>query len=376
MVYLNNAATSWPKAPGVAAAVQKALANPLGDVRRASTCSSGPIEDCRHLVAQLFGVDDTSRIVFTLNATMALNIAIQGVDLRPGDLVVTSAAEHNSVLRPIEKLRRERGVEAAIIPLGSDGLPEPEELLRALDRAPSLVVLTHASNVTGRIFPVGHWFAKAKTAGALTLLDASQSVGHLQVSPAAVTADMIAFTGHKGLLGPTGVGGLYVGPGIDVEQLVVGGTGARSDLIDHPADMPDRLEAGTHNVPGLAGLAAALRWLKSSGDQLNRVAHERTAQLRIGLGAIPEVKILDPAEGERIGIVSFCIAGWNVEDAGLVLNESFSIVCRAGLHCAPRIHQWIGSGPAGSLRFSVSGFNTEEDIATAVAAVRQVALCA
>jgi len=375
-VYLNNAATSWPKAPGVAEAVQTALAEPPADIRRTGACAADPIEDCRRSVARLLGVDDASRIIFTLNATMALNVAIHGVRLRRGDLVVTSAAEHNSVLRPLEKLRRERGVEVEIVRLTPDGLPDPEQFHLTLNRGPRLVVLTHASNVTGRVFPVAHWFAKAKRAGAVTLLDASQSLGHLAVSPAALHADLVAFTGHKGLLGPTGTGGLYVAPAIVLEQLVVGGTGVRSDLTAHPADMPDRLEAGTHNLSGLAGLGAALEWLACHGEQHNRVAAQRADGLRSGLASVAGVAILDPAEGERLGIVSFRIAGWDVEDAGIVLNDSFGITCRAGLHCAPRIHEWIGSAPAGSLRFSVSGFNSEDDIAAAVAAVRQVARCA
>lgn len=376
VIYLNNAATSWPKAPGVDTAVLMAIKDPIGDSGRATSCEFDPVEDCRHLVAQLLGVDDATRIVFTLNATMALNMAIQGLGMGRDDLVIASVAEHNSVLRPLEKLHRERGVRVVLVPLAPDGLPDAGEFYRALAGGPRLVVLTHASNVTGRVFPVEYWFAQAKLAGAFTLLDASQSLGLLCVSPARMQADLVAFTGHKALHGPAGTGGLYVGPGIDLEQLLVGGTGARSDLAAHPADMPDRLEAGTRNLPGLAGLGASLRWLAENGDTHNSTACQRAALLRSGLAAIPGVRILDAVDGERVGIVSFRMAGWPVEEAGMILNESFGIVCRAGLHCAPRIHDWIGSGPAGSVRFSVSGFNTEEDIEAAASAVRKVALCA
>lgn len=189
-----------------------------------------------------------------------------------------------------------------------------------------------------------------------------------------MSADIVVFTGHKGLLGPTGVGGLYVGPGIDLEQMLVGGTGARSDLREHPREMPGRLEAGTHNLPGLAGLAAALEWLEKDGRNIPETAARRGACLRRELARIPDAEIFDgDCACERIGVVSFRIRGWDIGEAGAVLNQSFEIACRAGLHCAPLIHAWIGSAPEGTLRFSVSGFTTDKEIGEAAEIVRRLA---
>jgi selenocysteine lyase/cysteine desulfurase len=239
------------------------------------------------------------------------------------------------------------------------------------------VALTHASNVTGRVFDVAPLFEAAKKAGALTLLDASQSLGAIQVQPVALHADLVAFTGHKALLGPTGTGGLYVEPGTELGQLIVGGTGARSDLLEHPLEMPQRLEAGTANLAGLAGLRAALGWLASNGDE-HRAAVSRLARcLRTELASIKRVQLFDHrGEGERTGIVSFRIAGWDVEEAGMILGESFGVICRAGLHCAPLMHSSLGTRPEGTVRFSISGFNTEDEIDSAISAVRQLAVCA
>jgi len=377
MIYLNNAASSWPKAPGVADAVRQSLERPPCDVGRGGVVEGDPVNKCRELMGHLLGVADASRIVFTLNATAALNLAIQGAPLRSGDVIVTSVAEHNSVLRPAEKLRLERGIEVEIVGLAPDGSLDEDWFRRALARRPRLVVLTHASNVTGRVFPIERLFRGAKNAGALTVLDASQSLGLIPVSPEPMNADIVVFTGHKGLLGPSGVGGLYVGPAIDLEQILVGGTGVRSDLKEHPREMPGRLEAGTHNLAGLAGLAAAVEWLKSDGHHIATVARRRGDSLRRELARIPGVEIFDQdGDCERVGVVSFRISGWDVGEAGTVLNQSFEIACRAGLHCAPLIHPRIGSSPAGTLRFSASGFTTENEVGAASDAVRRLAKCA
>ena len=374
MIYLNNAATSWPKAPGVAEAVRQSLEDPLSDVGRGGAADADPVLRCRELMRRRLGVADASRIVFTLNATAALNLAIQGAGLRAGDLMVTSVAEHNAVLRPAEKLRLERGIDVEIVGLSQNGSLDEDCFRRALARRPRLVALTHASNVTGRVFPIARIFRAAKEAGALTVLDASQSLGHIPTSPGALSADIVAFTGHKGLLGPAGVGGLYIAPGIDLEQMLVGGTGVRSDLREHPREMPSRLEAGTHNLPGLAGLAAALEWLERDGQDTAALAACRGASLRHELAHIPGIEIFDgECDCERIGVISIRIGGWDIGEAGTVLNQSFEIACRAGLHCAPLIHSWIGSAPAGTVRFSVSGFTTEDEISAAAKIVRRLA---
>ena len=376
MVYLNNAATSWPKAPGVAEAMRLSLERPPVEAGRGGAPGDDAVSNCRQRMAQLLAVDP-HRIVFTLNASAALNIAIQGVGLEPGELVVTTVAEHNSVLRPIEKLRRERSLRVELIGLAPDGSLDEDQFQRAIARGPRLVALTHASNVTGRVFPVARLFEAAKKAGAVTLLDASQSLGHVPVCPGGLNADLVAFTGHKGLLGPTGTGGLYVAPEIELGQLIVGGTGARSDRLDHPPEMPQRLEAGTANTAGLAGLGAALEWLSGHGEQHREAASRLAEWLKSALAAIPGVQLFDASgEGERTGILSFRIAGWGVEEAGMILAESFGVICRAGLHCAPLVNAAIGAAPEGTLRFSVSGFNTGDELDAAISAVRRLALCA
>lgn len=377
MIYLNNAASSWPKAPGVAEAVRRAIEEPAVEAGRGAGRRTDPAQACRLSLGCLLGVEDPSRVVLTANATMALNLAIRGLGLGRGDLVVTTAAEHNSVLRPVEWLRREVGVRVEIVPLTQQGAYDEEAFERALDLGPRLLVLTHASNVTGRLFPVARWFARARLRGAYTLLDASQSLGHVDVSPVELHADLVAFTGHKALLGPTGTGGLWVSPAIELEQLIVGGTGSRSDLMEHPAEMPVRLEAGTPNLAGLAGLAAALEWIQTHGAMWRESARRMAERLRAELAEMPGVELFDDEVGvPRTPVVSFRLKGWSVEEAGQVLEEGFSVACRAGLHCAPLIHPFLGSAPEGTLRFSPSGFTREEEIERALWAVKELSRCA
>jgi selenocysteine lyase/cysteine desulfurase len=333
------------------------------------------VAGCRRAVAQLLGGVEPSRVVFTMNATAALNIAIGGLTLSAGDRVVTSCAEHNSVLRPLEKLRRERGVKVELIPVTPQGALDEEAFRKALLVPPRLVVLTHASNVTGAVFPVKRLFGLARATGAVTLLDASQTLGHIHIQPHGFGADMVAFTGHKGLLGPSGTGGLYVSPALELDQTVVGGTGVRSDLASHPPEMPMRLEAGTPNAAGLAGLAAAIEWLLSADPPPDQTAG-LTSRLRQALSGIGGVRLFHEGQtGNATGVVSFLIRGWDAATAGEALQASFGIQCRTGLHCAPLIHSFIGSAPRGTIRFSLSRFTTEEEISLAVSAVQSLASC-
>ena len=228
--------------------------------------------------------------------------------------------------------------------------------------------------MTGKANPVEPLFRLAKAAGALTLLDASQSLGWIPVHPCQLHADLVAFTGHKGLRGSPGTGGLWVAPEIELEQIIVGGTGTRSDLEGHPAEMPARLEAGTPNLPALAGLAAALRWREQDGGASTANQQRLTARLHGGLAEIPRVRLCGGAcPAASSGILSFQIRDWDVEEAGYVLRESFGIICRTGLHCAPLIHAALGTAPQGTIRFSLSGCNSEEDVARALGAVRELA---
>lgn len=374
MIYFNNAATSWPKPREVAEAVAQQLREAPASPGRGGGENDRLLEDCRRLLAEVLEVSDSSRIVLCASATQALNLAILGLDLRAGDRVLTSAWEHNSVLRPLFRLRDEIGVEVAIVEPGKEGGLDAAQFEKELDRGCKAVVLTHASNVTGQVIDVRPYFAAAKAGGAVTLLDASQSIGCLPVHPRELGADMAAFPGHKCLLGPTGTGALYVAPTVELKQIFTGGTGIRSDLNRHPVDMPMRLEAGTPNLAGLAGLKAALVWRRENGvEYLNR-QRELEAALRRGLAEIPKVRIFEaPVETERTSAVSFSIIPWRIDELGYVLSESFGIACRSGLHCAPLIHARIGSAPEGTLRFSLSGFNSRSEVEQALDAVSRLA---
>jgi len=373
MVYLNNAASSWPKAPGVTQAVCRALEDLPVHPGRAALRHDATAH-CRAHLAALLAAAQPDRIVLTVNATQALNLAILGLDLAPGALVVTTVTEHNSVLRPLHHLAERRGIRLEVVGLDAQGRIDGPAWAAAVARRPALAVLNHASNVTGRIADAARLLGQAHDAGAVTLLDASQTLGIAPVHAGRLQADLVAFTGHKGLHGPPGTGGLYVAPHLDLTQWFVGGTGVRSDLALHPTDMPMRLEAGTPNVPALAGLAAALAWWAQKGASHHERVLHLAARLRAGLRATPGVRLFgDGPENESTGVVSFLIAGWSAEDAGYVLGESFGIVCRTGLHCAPLIHAPLGCAPAGTVRFSVSGFNTEDDIEAALRAVGRLA---
>ena len=381
MLYLNNAATAWPRAPGVVEAVRDMLTgipdNP-GRSQEMTSCDplhdADPMTECRRRLASLLSVPDPSRIALCSNATHALNLAILGQDHIRCRRVITSVTEHNSVLRPLAHIRQRQGIDCAIIGLDESGALDGEAYESALEKGADLVVLNHASNVTGRVQDVGPFFARAKEAGAITLLDASQTLGHIPVHPESLHADLVAFTGHKALRGPPGTGGLYVSPLLELEQTIVGGTGVRSDLEFHPPDMPMRLEAGTPNMPAFAGLAAALRWHERSGRGFQDDEMARARQLREGLEGIGGVRIMDPdPAARRVPILSVRVSGWPVEDCGYVLLKSFGIICRSGLHCAPLIHAPIGSAPEGTVRFSPSGFTTPDEIDFVVSAVKKVA---
>jgi len=373
-VYLNNAATSWPKAPGVAEAMAEAVHRLPSHPGRTPLRAPDPLAACRHALAELMAVPDPARIVLTTNATASLNLAILGLGLGPGDHVVTTVTEHNSVLRPLEHVRLSQGITVTHVSLSEDGALDGDAFARALYHGARAVVVNHASNVTGRVNEVAALFALARRAGAVTVLDASQTLGHLPVKPLEVGADVVAFTGHKGLLGPAGTGGLYVSSGLELRQAIVGGTGVRSDLATHPEDMPTRLEAGTPGTPAFAGLAAALEWRKEHGAEWELGEQRAAEALRTGLGEIGGVEVVDDDErATRVGVVSLRARGWEVEELGYILGESFGIHCRTGLHCAPLIHEAVGTAPEGTVRLSVSGFTSGEDIDYALAALGEIA---
>ena len=382
-VYLDNAATSWPKPEAVYEAVDRYQRECGAAVGRGATRKSGAIQRivdrCRERVARLLGARSADSIVFGFNGTDALNIALHGV-LRPGDHVVTTAVEHNSVLRPLRELQSRIGIEVTRAPADGRGVVDAAAIEEALTRPTALVAITHASNVTGAIQPVAEVVRLARQHGAVSLVDAAQSAGHLPMDVDALGVDLLASPGHKGLLGPLGTGVLYVRPVIAdrVRSIRQGGTGSRSESDRQPEQLPDKYESGNHNAPGLAGLEAALGWIESQGGAGALRAHEvqLVELLMSGLSDVPGVRVYGPREPEsRTGVVSVTIEGFDPQDAAAILDESFGIETRAGLHCAPGAHDSIGTAAGGgTVRLSPGAFTTREQIAAAVAAIGEIAV--
>jgi cysteine desulfurase/selenocysteine lyase len=381
-LYFDNAATSWPKPVEVYDAVDRyqresGVAVGRGGHRRGMELQQ-TVDRCRLRAARLLGVSDPRRIVIGGNGTDALNLAIQGV-LRPGDRVVTTVVEHNSVLRPLEELRVRRGIEVELVSTDDAGIVRVDELRAALSRPARLVVLSHVSNVTGAIQPVDDCIALAHAAGALVLIDAAQSAGHLPLNVAAQGIDLLACSGHKGLLGPLGTGLLAIAPGIE-EQLAplrFGGTGTQSEQPSQPCGLPEKYESGNLNAPGLVGLDAALGWrLDQDAQSLRSHEQELTAILLEGLARLPQVRAYGPCDPQRqTGVVSLTIDGFDPSEVATILDEEFGIECRSGLHCAPRMHERLGTASTGgTVRLSLGTFTTSDDIAALLAAIET--LCA
>ncbi len=379
MIYLDHAATSWPKPPAVIRAMadfcEHAGGNPGRSGHRLSLAAARIVYDTRESLADLFGAPDPLRIIFTANATHAINLALCGL-LRPGDRVVTTGLEHNSVMRPLRALEA-RGVQLSVIPCAADGALDLLQAAAAITPGTRLVVVNHASNVAGTILPAASIARLAHSAGAWFLLDAAQTAGVLPLDVQTMDVDLLAFTGHKGLQGPPGIGGLVIGDAVDtrlIEPLTRGGTGSRSEQDVQPEDCPDKFESGTPNGVGIAGLGAGVRWLRDHGVEALR-AHERdlTQALVDGLAAIPGVTVYGPQSvSERTATVSFTVAGRTVSEIGLRLDDEFDVLCRVGLHCAPAAHRSLGTFPEGTVRFAAGATTTLDDIQAALAAVRQV----
>ncbi len=380
-IYLDNAATSFPKPDAVYEAVDRYNRRIGAAVGRSAYTEAVEVErtvaQCRTRAAQLLNAESPDRVVFTFNATDGLNVAIHGV-LRPGDHVVTSQMEHNSVLRPLREEASRRDVEVTVVPADSAGHVDPDDVRRALRPNTRLVVLIHASNVTGTLQPAAEVARMAHEAGALFLLDAAQTAGHQPVDVRQLGADLLACAGHKGLLGPLGTGLLYIRPGLEdeVHSLRQGGTGSDSHDDHQPAFLPDKYESGNHNAPGIFGLNAALAYLLERGVASIR-EHEQTLTRRLleGLQALTNVSVYGPpVEVPRAGVVSFNVDGFDPQDLAAVLDEHFGIQVRAGLHCAPGAHRAIGTfDRGGTVRLSVGPFNSMDDVEATIRAVEQVA---
>jgi cysteine desulfurase/selenocysteine lyase len=377
--YFDNAATSWPKPEEMQTAMDRYLrdigGSPGRSGHRLSIEAGRIILDAREAVARLFGVDDPFRIVFTKNATEALNIALLGF-LNASDHVITSSMEHNSVMRPLRALE-EKGVAVSVIPCSVRGELDPTAIRPAIRPNTRAIILTHASNVTGTILPIGEAGRIAREYGLLMIVDAAQTAGVLPIAVEAMGIDLMAFTGHKSLFGPPGTGGLYVRKGLEtrIRPLMTGGTGSRSEFEEQPLFLPDKFEAGTPNTIGLAGLAAGVSWILARGVEEIR-AHEEALAGRFmrGLREIPGIDLYGPTDpSHRTAIVSFNIAGLMPSEAAQGLDERFAIMSRPGLHCAPAAHRTIGTFPRGTLRFGFGPFNRSAEIDAALKAVRTLA---
>lgn len=376
-VYLDQAATSWPKPLVVSAAIKKfidevGVSAGRGSYRRALEADRVVFET-RVLLARLLRAEDPAQIIFTANATEALNLALKGL-LKRGDHVITSSMEHNAVWRPLKTLERERGVEISVVPCAPDGTLDPAKVAEALRPNTRLITLLHASNVTGTIMPITEVGEIARANNVLFLVDSAQTAGVLPLDVKAQKIDLLAFTGHKGLLGPPGTGGLYLRKGIRLETLKEGGTGSESYLETQPETLPDRYEAGTLNTYGLAGLGAAVNYLLNEGiPKIRAQEEELTAYLLEGLRQIEGIEIYGPQDPQKqVGTVSFNLAGLPPEEVGYVLDQNYSIMVRVGLHCAPLAHRTVGTFQCGTLRASLGYFNTREEIKYFLTSLREI----
>lgn len=379
IIYLDNAATSWPKPEGVADTVsdfiKKGCANPGRSGHRMSVDTARMIFSVRDAVAELFGCSDPLRIAFGYNATSALNAAISGL-IKPGDHVITSGMEHNSVMRPLRALEA-AGVELTVLPGNVYGAVDPDDLRKAIRKNSAAVVMTHASNVTGTVMPIEDIAKITSELEIPFIVDAAQSAGVIPINLDKTPVDMLAFTGHKGLYGPQGTGGLYIRNGLEerVRALISGGTGSKSEKEEQPEFMPDKFESGTPNSPGIAGLGAGIEFINRIGvENIRNHEQKLTTMLIEGVRALRGVTIYGPpADGARTSVVSINIEGIAASEATAILDEEFGIMTRPGLHCAPGAHRTIGTFPGGTVRFSIGYFNTEEDIKKTISAVESIA---
>lgn len=367
-IYMNNAATSWPKPDSVARSVSKAIQNPPGSMHRGGLETFDVFSEVRKHLAVLLGISCPEQIALGANATWGLNLALFGFPFEAGDVVVTTKAEHNSVLRPLYELTKQKGIKVICLDTDETGrvpLSLWEETIRQTN--PKLAVFVHGSNVTGAVCDAAAMTAAAKANGAKVLIDASQTLGFLPLKAESWGADMVAFTGHKYLLGPQGTGGLMVSKDITLHPHLTGGTGIHSDSDTMPDDMPLHLEAGTGNEPSYHGLLAALQWQSEHPlcleDETRKLNFLKSGLEKAG------AKVICP-DGLCTPVISFSLPGEKASDVGFILQQSYDIICRTGIHCAPRIFSCLPFDE--SIRLSLSRFTTMVEISTVISAVEDI----
>ncbi|MFH1313250.1 MAG: aminotransferase class V-fold PLP-dependent enzyme [Candidatus Eisenbacteria bacterium] len=379
MIYLDNAATSFPKPPEVydymCEFYKKMGVNPGRSGYDASLEAEEMVLGTRKMLMEFFGGTSCNHLTFSYNASDSLNMIIQGMTER-GDHVVTTNVEHNSVLRPLHHLKHEGVIDVTHVPFDDRGYVDPDEVKRAIRRNTKMVVVNHGSNVMGTVQPIGEIGKVCREAGVFFAVDASQTAGTQRIDVGEMNIDLLAFTGHKCLLGPTGIGGSYVGEDVPIRCTRYGGTGVRSAHPFHLDEFPYRLECGTLNTVGVAGLRAGLEWLLERGvEDIYAKEMKLWQKLRNGLAEIDGVR-LHCADGseDHLAVLSFNVDGWDAADVGTMLDVDYNIACRTGLQCAPFVHVQLGTDKIhGTVRLSIGPFNTEEHIDTAIGAVRDVA---
>ena len=376
MIYMDNAATTMHKPQEVIDAVVNAM-NSMGNAGRgaseAALSASRVIYDTRDRLAELFGAEDARRIAFTSNSTESLNIAIKG-SLNPGDHVITTVLEHNSVLRPLYEMEK-NGVELSIIRCDEKGMPDISQMEASIKENTKMIICTNGSNLTGNYVDVSVIGKMAHAHGLMFVVDASQTAGVFPINVQEMNIDILCFTGHKGLLAPQGTGGIYVKEGIELRPLKTGGSGIQTYSKEHPVQMPTALEAGTLNGHGIAGLHAALGYLKKEGiDNIRRKEQELMWRFYNGVKDIPGVKIYgDYSQKERCAIVTLNIGDYDSSEVSDELLMEYNISTRSGGHSAPLMHKALGTVEQGAVRFSFSHYNTEEEVDAAVRAIHELA---
>jgi cysteine desulfurase / selenocysteine lyase len=375
-VYLDNAASSHPKPEAVYRAVDDALrnigANPGRSGHKPAIKADQIIARTRSLLARFFDIEDPQRLVFTANATEAINLGLKGL-LTAGDHVITSTMEHNSVVRPLRFLETQ-GVEFTFVPCSPQGVIGAEEVEKAIRKNTRLIIMTHASNVTGGLMPIREVAVLARRHGILFMVDAAQTAGLVPISVTGLGLDLLAAPGHKGLMGPQGTGFLYIGPGISLRPLKEGGTGSQSEIEIQPDFLPDRMESGTLNTPGLAGLGAGVDFLLQQG--VKKIRQKEISLSRIiwsELGHNERIRCYGPERAEdRTSPLSFNIRSLNPSALASILDTAYDIAVRAGLHCAVQAHRTLGTFPEGTVRVSPGFFNTEKDIEFFLEGIRKI----
>jgi cysteine desulfurase family protein len=378
MIYLDNAATSWPKPEPVYQAMDKFLrekgGNPGHGSHSLAAAAKQVIDETRLLTSRFINSPCMERMIFTLNCTHSLNLGLKGL-LKPGDHVITSCLEHNAVMRPLSNLEK-RGIRITRVPVSAQlGTTAVRDIEAAIIPATRMIVMIHASNVNGAVQPVAEYGALARKHNLILMVDAAQSAGHIPLDVQGANIDLLAFSAHKGPLGPPGVGVLYIGPRVDPDTLIEGGTGSESESEIQPGRLPDRYESGTLNSAGIAGLGAGLRYIRDEGPSRIMAFEENLIRRLIeGLSEISGVVIYKAEDlNQQTPVISFNIQGYEPGEVGAILDQAFDIKARTGLQCSPQAHRSLGTFPRGAVRLSPGYFNTCQDIEQAIEAVRRIA---